>query len=54
MKIAQGNSRFVVITEGLDAGDTVALYNPEKAGESQGAKPGGAESGESDNGNGRP
>lgn len=56
VQIAPGNSQFVVITEGIDAGDHVALFNPEKAGESQGGAPGGGgESAENGgNGNGRP
>ena len=36
VKIAPGNSRYVVLTEGIAAGDQVALYNPERAGDGGG------------------
>jgi len=54
VKIAPGNSQYVVISEGLDDGDSVALYNPEKAGEGGGgpSAPGAEEQG--DGSNGRP
>ena len=39
VKIKPGNSRYVAITEGLEAGDQVALYNPEKAGDGGGGGP---------------
>jgi HlyD family secretion protein len=52
VKIKPGNSQFVVITEGIEEGAQVALFNPEKAGESQSGGPPGAGGGEGGNGNG--